>query len=307
MSAVSSFSLGATLYMSATRSDILDVVLQEKVKGLRSLVICLEDSVADANVTFALSNLAKVTDHLAKAPTKASRPLIFIRPRNIAMAKQLVASLNLSAIDGMVLPKFTLASLTLWEDTLEKTPLLWMPTLETQEVFDSVQMVSLANALAASVAHSKIIALRIGGNDLMSLIGLRRSRTSTLYEGPLGYLVKMLVCIFAAKGFSLTSPVCEMIDNQELLAKEIEQDVLHGLVGKTAIHPNQIAIIQKAWLVDQAEYEDAVRILNSNLAVFKHAGAMCEPATHRKWAERILEQCHHCGINRVNNSVEQAY
>ena len=42
----SAYALGATLYMPATRADILDVVFGEKIQGLRSLVVCLEDAVA---------------------------------------------------------------------------------------------------------------------------------------------------------------------------------------------------------------------------------------------------------------------
>ena len=46
----SPYALGATLYMPATRPDILDMVSGEKIQGLRSLVLCLEDAVAAADV-----------------------------------------------------------------------------------------------------------------------------------------------------------------------------------------------------------------------------------------------------------------
>ena len=36
----------------------------------------------------------------------------------------------------------------------------------------------------------------------------------------------------------------------------------HGLVGKTAIHPGQIEVIQNALMVTQGEHSDALRILN---------------------------------------------
>ena len=53
----SAYALGATLYMPATRPDILDVVLGEKIQGLRSLVVCLEDAVAETDVQQGLNNL----------------------------------------------------------------------------------------------------------------------------------------------------------------------------------------------------------------------------------------------------------
>ena len=50
--------LGATLYMPATRSDLVEVVLDGKIPGLRSLVVCLEDAVSEHDVPLALQNLS---------------------------------------------------------------------------------------------------------------------------------------------------------------------------------------------------------------------------------------------------------
>jgi len=171
-----------------------------------------------------------------------------------------------------------------------------MPTLETEDVFDVMQMRKLATALLAHPCHSRIIALRIGGNDLMNVISLRRPRNLTLYDSPMGYVIKMLVAVFGSRDFALTSPVCEHIDDHDVMEKELALDMAHGLVGKTAIHPNQIAKIERALMVTSADHADALRILNSSQAVFKSQGAMCEPATHRRWAARVLEQAQIYGI-----------
>nr|QIQ10271.1 citrate lyase beta subunit [Escherichia coli] len=53
------------------------------------------------------------------------------------------------------------------------------------------------------------------------------------------------------------------------MARELALDMAHGLVGKTAIHPGQIEVIQNALMVTQGEHSDALRILNSTRAVFK--------------------------------------
>jgi citrate lyase beta subunit len=90
--------------------------------------------------------------------------------------------------------------------------------------------------------------------------------------------------------------VCEHIDDHDVMEKELALDMAHGLVGKTAIHPNQIAKIERALMVTSADHADALRILNSSQAVFKSQGAMCEPATHRRWAARVLEQAQIYGI-----------
>ncbi len=46
---------------------------------------------------------------------------------------------------------------------------------------------------------------------------------------------------------------------------ENSMDIAHGLVGKTAIHPDQISVIEEALKVSPGEHSDALRILNSTL------------------------------------------
>jgi len=296
---LSPWRLGATLYMPATRTDIADAILNNKISGLRSLVICLEDAVSEIDIPTALRNLRTLLMQLAQAKAaqgNESWPLVFIRPRDPAMGATLIQEMDVSAIDGFVLPKFTQASLPLWWKILESTDLCMMPTLETEEVFDVVQMRELATTLVAHPCHSRIIALRIGGNDLMNVISLRRSRHLTLYDGPMGYAIKMLVAVFACRDFALTAPVCEHIDDHQIMDRELALDMAHGLVGKTAIHPNQIGKIESALMVSPTDHADALRILNSTQAVFKSQGAMCEPATHRRWASSILARAQVYGI-----------
>ena len=155
-------------------------------------------------------------------------------------------------------------------------------------MFDVVQMRELAAALANHPCRQRIIALRIGGNDLMNVVSLRRSREFTLYDGPMGYVIKMLVSVLATRDFALTAPVCEHIDDRQIMDRELALDMLHGLVGKTAIHPSQIGIIEAALMVSASDHADALRILNSSQAVFNSQGAICEPSTHRLWASTTL-------------------
>lgn len=296
---LSPWHLGATLYMPATRNDIAGAILDGKIPGLRSLVICLEDAVSETDMPDALANLAQLLHTLndaKQAGGNAEWPLVFIRPRHPEMGKWLTEHLDLSAVDGFVLPKFTLSALPLWWEIMGNTHLCMMPTLETEEVFDVVQMRELAIALLAHPCHGRIIALRIGGNDLMNVVSLRRPRDLTLYDSPMGYVIKMLVSVFAPRDFALTAPVCEHIDDHDVMARELALDMAHGLVGKTAIHPRQIAVIERALMVTQGEHSDALRILNSTQAVFKSQGSMCEPATHRRWAVGILERAQVYGL-----------
>ncbi len=83
MNEISPYQLGATLYMPATRDDITDVILRNKMNGLRSLVICLEDAVSDKDIPHALQNLQRILSELSDTKRECqSPPLTFIRPRN---------------------------------------------------------------------------------------------------------------------------------------------------------------------------------------------------------------------------------
>lgn len=67
---LSPWKLGATLYMPATRIDIADVILNHKIAGLRSLIICLEDSVSESDIPLALNNLQALLLELSEVKNK---------------------------------------------------------------------------------------------------------------------------------------------------------------------------------------------------------------------------------------------
>jgi citrate lyase beta subunit len=113
----------------------------------------------------------------------------------------------------------------------------------------------------------------------------------------MGYVIPMLAGIFGAQGFALTAPVFEQLSTPDLLAEELALDIAHGLVGKTAIHPSQIGLIQDGLRVSLEDLNCANLILNNAApAVFKFNDAMCEPATHYNWAIRIVERAQHQGV-----------
>lgn len=125
----------------------------------------------------------------------------------------------------------------------------------------------------------------------------------TLYDGPLASVVGNLTAQLGSAGFSLTAPVFEILDDAHTLSAELARDVAHGLVGKTAIHPCQLRPINAAFQVSAADFEAALRILEPvAAAVFKLNGAMCEPTTHRAWAEKIVARAEVQGIANSRQS-----
>ena len=159
----SAYALGATLYMPATRPDILDVVMGEKIQGLRSLVVCLEDAVAETDVQQALNNLKNLLLGIdARGGRPSGGPMVFVRPRDAAMAAVLNEWSLMRHVDGFVVPKLRLSNIHQWQQAVTRDELMLMPTLETAEVYDPSAMVELRGAML-ELLPERIIALRIGG------------------------------------------------------------------------------------------------------------------------------------------------
>ncbi len=277
--------LGATMYIPATHAQLWEVTQGIKFPLIKSIAVCLEDAVLEADVQTAMVNLKHLLQKRLEFPSLKA-PAIFIRPRNIEMAKHIVDwDLN-QTFNGMILPKFNIHNLTSWMDVLPAN-LQYMPTLETKEIFDISHNIELYQALKYD--FHKTLCLRVGGNDLLSCLNLRRPKNTTIYQTPVGILISQLAGLFIPNGFQLSSPVCEHFENTQLLMQELAQDMNNGIYTKTAIHPSQIGHIHLALQVLPEEFHEAQQILAHDAkSVFKSHGSMIEPATHKNWAEMIL-------------------
>jgi citrate lyase beta subunit len=204
-------------------------------------------------------------------------------------------------LTGFVLPKVTRHNFDAYFRLVRDTDHVLMPTLETAEVFCDSEMQQLRAVFEAPGVRHRIVALRVGGNDLLALLGLRRPRGMTIYRTPLGPVIARLVTTFRPYGFALTAPVFEYLDLPELLDQEVLEDLAYGMIGKTAIHPTQITPIEQHYKVRPQDLAVARAILDdASPAVFRMDDAMCEVATHRAWAERLVEQSHRFGAHALD-------
>ena len=291
--------LGATLYLPGTREQLPEIALGRRYPQLRSAVICLEDSIRPEEAPSALRNVARLLEAL---PEDGPRPLLFIRPRDPAMLRALLRLDGVERVDGFVIPKATAESLPDYLACLVHDHHRLMPTLETREILDPVEIRRLRDQLL--VIQERVLAIRIGGNDLLQTLGARRSAVRTIYEGPLAAAVAGLVATFAPYGFFLSAPVFEHFASEALLRDEVERDVEHGLFTKTVIHPGQIGIVEAAYAVTGGELAEARAILAPDSpAVFAISGSMCEPATHRRWARTIVRRGEIFGLKREPGSI----
>jgi citrate lyase beta subunit len=295
-------SMGASLYVPANHKDLLQIANGEKLPQARSLIFCTEDSVADRDLSWALFNLSVVLQNMHD-DVQAER---FVRVRNADVLTRVLAMPGAHKLTGFVIPKATRQNFESYYRLLRDTDHMLMPTLETSEVFSEREMELFRDLLQSPGIRGRILALRVGGNDLLALLGLRRPRGMTIYRTPLGPVIARLVTIFRPHGFMLTAPVFEHLDLPELLAQEVTEDIAYGMVGKTAIHPSQILPIEEHYKVKPQDLAAARAILDENSpAVFKMHDSMCEVATHRAWAERMVAQSHVFGSHGAVLNIER--
>jgi citrate lyase beta subunit len=286
--------LGASLYVPGNHNALAEIGDRLKFPKLHSVIFCTEDSVHADEMPFVLTNLERA---LIKMDTDQGI-LRYIRVRSPEVLSQCLQMSGINKIDGFVLPKVTSHNLEAYLSQFRREdPFDVMVTLETLEAFDHSAMMDLRSLFLIPIYHKRILSIRIGGNDLLNIIGIRRSREHTVYDTPLSHTISMLVNVFKPYGFNLTAPVCDYLNAPELLRREVKLDLSYGLFGKTAIHPDQVAMIEEQYQVSQTDLEMAEAILDpSRPAVFRMYDSMCEPATHSNWAEQIIARADIYGV-----------
>jgi citrate lyase beta subunit len=292
---VNPIALGASLYVPAIRQDLVEIANGEKIPGLRSVIFCTEDSIHEEQLAEALSNIAFALPQMASNGLQTV-PLRFVRPRTPRVLEQLLSMPGNFALDGFVLPKITSHNISDYLGLFgERTPFCLMVTLETKEVVMGSELERLRDLLLDSKAQ--VLSLRVGGNDLLSTLSLRRERGVTAYETPLGFWIHRIVTAFKPYGINVAAPVYDYTSDEATLWRETKLDVQNGLFGKTAIHPSQIPIIEGVYRVSLSDVEKAEAVLSPTAkAVFRMGDAMLEPATHRNWANAIVERARIYGV-----------
>ena len=150
-----------------------------------------------------------------------------------------------------------------------------------------------------------ILNIRVGGNDLCHVFGLRRDPGHTIYDlRPVADVLTDLLTTFAPD-YLVAGPVWEYYDGPgwaEGLAQECALDRLNGFVGKTVIHPKQIPIVNQSLQVSPADYADANSILAWDdpclVAPSAEGTRMNEYQTHFRWAQRVAALGRRYGITK---------
>ncbi|MFD4865800.1 HpcH/HpaI aldolase/citrate lyase family protein [Streptomyces sp. NPDC058412] len=224
--------LGATLYSPATRPALAADIRKQAGRGVVSMVLCLEDSISDTDVSEAEENLVRQFAELDANETEL--PLLFIRVRTPEQIPDLVRRLGGSVrrLAGFVLPKFDetrgiafLEAVAQAEAVSGQPRLYAMPVLETPDLLHLETRVEALAGISRTVnSHrERVLALRLGVTDFCSAYGLRRTPDMTAYDVQIvaGVIADVVNVLSRADGtgFTVTGPVWEYFRSQQRLFK----------------------------------------------------------------------------------------
>ncbi|RFA16766.1 ATP/GTP-binding protein [Subtercola boreus] len=235
--------LGATLYVPGDRPEIARDVTKQAARGCISMVLCLEDSIADSSVAFAEANVAGAIQSLWERPPgePSELPLLFIRvrtPGQMLRMAELCGS-GLALLSGFVVPKFEndAGYADRFFEALGRIHerfgdagdagarrLRVMPILESPSMVHTETRTGALRSIVDVLQEHRddILAVRIGATDLSSVFGLRRSRELTVYD------VKVVAAVIAdivnvlgrpSDNFVITGPVWEHFDTSERILR----------------------------------------------------------------------------------------
>ncbi|CAG8711240.1 25821_t:CDS:10, partial [Dentiscutata erythropus] len=170
---------------------------------------------------------------------------------------------------------------------------------------------AVMNIKQIATSDPRLDALIFAAEDYCADVGIIRTRSRK------EMLLARQIIVTAASAYELQAIdlVCVDFRNDDILTEECQEGREMGYVGKQAIHPRQIDIIQKMFLPDIQDVERAARIVygyeqhsKKGIGAFDLDGKMIDlPMV--KWAERILTRATAGGIaipeiKKDENSIE---
>ena len=311
---ITGYDVGALMYCPANgHKGIVDALREERFSRPFSLAFCLEDTVREDAVESAERELYQTLERITAARREGYfyLPLIFVRVRSPRQMEELARRFRpfSEILTGFILPKFFIENCGAYIEVIQGAgaDYYYMP------IFESASMIDLRHRydrLAAvrdrmEAVSGRILNVRVGGNDFSHAFGLRRQVDQTIYQlRPVASLLTDIVTTFASR-YVVAGPVWEYFAGsgwESGLRREMELDLLCGFVGKTVIHPNQIAVVNDCLKVSAADYQDACHILNWDPDSFQLVSSSAESTrmneynTHFRWADRIVRLAQVYGV-----------
>ncbi len=268
-------------------------VMRAKTSGADALIFDLEDSVAPARKAIARQLVATLLED--PSPRDWS---FFVRPNALdtGLALDDLSAVVKPGLDGLVIPKANGGDdITCFGHYLD--------ALETKAgmALGSVMVAVLATETAKAMfalgsyapAHPRLAALTWGAEDLAAALGATDNKEPDgAWTFP--YQVVRAQCLFAATAAEVAPIDTIYADFRDLegLERDCRRSRRDGFLGRMAIHPDQVATINRCYAPSESEIAHARRIVeafaaNPNAGTIGLDGKMVD-IPHLKAAQRTL-------------------
>jgi citrate lyase subunit beta / citryl-CoA lyase len=221
-----------------------------------ALSLDLEDSVPTTGKAAAR---AAVAEFVASEATRALAKVVIVRvnaPETPwfeedlrAVARPGVALINLPKLETPSAVRAAVRALEHAEAGNDvTTPIRLLLNIETP--------IALANATALAAAHPRVAGLQLGLGDLFEPLGIDRRDPANVHA----VLFAVRMAAAQAGVFALDGAWPDIADSEGFSA-EAQRAKRLGYLGKSCIHPRQVALANAAFAPDEAELEAARRIV----------------------------------------------
>lgn len=323
------YAIGANMYMPATQESVFNKLIQNRYHDIGAITLCMEDSIDESMVLDAENCVYGLLEQLyehSRLTGQSDFPLIFIRVRTVSQfvifAEKLTKD-HVKMLTGFTFPKFNSINgesyFTVLKSLNDKYSenLYGMPIIEDRAViYKESRFDELLRIQQILLKYDNMVLnIRVGGTDFSSLYGLRRDVNTTIYDlKVVADCLKDILNFFTRHEcqYVVSGPVWEYYswgeESKEVksLKKELQLDIQNGFHGKTVIHPSQIDVVNRAYIVKYEDYLDAVKILESrDTGVFAGCcgNRMNEVNPHRNWAKKIMAQAAIFGVADISVEV----
>jgi citrate lyase subunit beta/citryl-CoA lyase len=271
--------------------------------GADALILDLEDSVTNEAKPAARRSVAAF---LNAAPPSPPAPRLYVRINSLASAYWAddIDTIMPARPFGIVLPKPASGA------DVHRLALALIRAEEAAAIAPGVtRVIAIATEVPASLlamstyvdASSRLEGLAWGSEDLSAALGARTARDAAgALSSPFRLARDLCLVAAAAAGVAAIDQVYADFRDNEGLAREAEDAARDGFWGKMAVHPDQIATINRAFTPSPAEVAHAAEIVrlfeeHPDEGVLAHGGQMLD-RPHLARAERVLSRARLAGL-----------
>src|ERR1700742_1466920 len=261
--------------------------------GADALILDLEDSVAAPQKAAARAHVAGLID---PDPKRAWLFVVRINALDTGLALDDLAAVVRPGLDALLIPKVNssadLERIGHYLDALEAKAGMAVGSVKLASVATETPKAMFALGSYAP-ADPRLIALTWGAEDLSAALGATDNKEPD-GSWTFPYQLARVQCLFAASAAEVAALDTIYADFRDLegLEKDCRRSRRDGFVGRLAIHPDQVAAVNRAYAPTEAEVAHARKIVaafdaNPGAGALGVEGKMVD-LPHLKAAQKIL-------------------